>query len=137
MHRALALLTLVALLTLAVEVTGTDDPVPVVALGTGYAALAVAGYARAASPRRSGRAPATSWCGWRAARPARRSDLARTGDRATALVAVKYSEYPSDHLDLAGPAWPWRSTALLVAAVGLAARAGLLPTAVRRARRRA
>jgi putative intracellular protease/amidase len=66
-------------------------------------------------------------------------DLARHGDRATAVVAAKYSEYPSDHLTLSGPAWPWRATALfglaVVASVGL----GVLPAVLRRAtaRRRA
>lgn len=52
-------------------------------------------------------------------------DLAATGDRATAVAAAQYAEYPTTHLDLTGPAWPWRPTALLAAtaaaASGLAA----------------
>ena len=34
-------------------------------------------------------------------------DLARTTDVATARWSAKVLEYPVDHLDLTGPAWPW------------------------------
>jgi putative intracellular protease/amidase len=66
-------------------------------------------------------------------------DLALHGDRATAVVAAKYTEYPSDHLTLSGPAWPWRATALFGLAVLGSVGSGLLPAVLRRAaaRRRA
>ena len=39
-------------------------------------------------------------------------DLARSTDRATAHATATYLEYPTGHLQLTGPAWPWRPTAL-------------------------
>lgn len=63
-------------------------------------------------------------------------DLARHTDRATALATAKYLEYPAAHLDLAGPAWSWRSTALSLSALILSVGLGLVPTAVRRRRAR-
>jgi transcriptional regulator GlxA family with amidase domain len=44
-------------------------------------------------------------------------DLAQHADRATALATATYVEYPTGHLALTGPAWPWRPTALLAAAL--------------------
>jgi hypothetical protein len=40
-------------------------------------------------------------------------DLAAHADRATARVTAKSIEYPTGHLHLAGPAWPWRPATLL------------------------
>lgn len=63
-------------------------------------------------------------------------DLARHADRATAAATAAYAEYPTGHLDLSGPAWPWRPTVLAVAALAVSLGIGLLPTAVRRTRSR-
>ncbi|WP_143590117.1 DJ-1/PfpI family protein [Thermoactinospora rubra] len=51
-------------------------------------------------------------------------DLAAHADVATARATAKFTEYPSSHLRLSGAAWPWRPTALLVAALALG---GLAP----------
>jgi hypothetical protein len=59
-------------------------------------------------------------------------DLAEHGDRASALMAAKFSEYPSTQLQLSGAAWPWRPTALFGAALLLCLGIGLLPTVARR-----
>src|SRR5215470_4240406 len=56
-------------------------------------------------------------------------DLAAHADRATARVTAKSIEYPTGHLHLAGPAWPWRPTTLLALTVAAAIGAGLLPAA--------
>jgi putative intracellular protease/amidase len=56
-------------------------------------------------------------------------DLAVHADRATARVTAKSIEYPTGHLHLAGPAWPWRPTTLLALTGATAIGAGLLPTA--------
>jgi putative intracellular protease/amidase len=65
-------------------------------------------------------------------------DLAEHEDRATARTTAKFSEYPSDHLELTGAAFPWRSTALAGLAVVVSVGIGFLPLTVRRvlARRR-
>jgi putative intracellular protease/amidase len=44
-------------------------------------------------------------------------DLAAQTDRATARTAARFTEYPTAHLRLTGSAWPWRPTALAVAAL--------------------
>jgi hypothetical protein len=54
-------------------------------------------------------------------------DLAAHADRATARVTAKSIEYPTGHLHLAGPAWPWRPTTLLAVTVAAAVGAGVLP----------
>lgn len=46
-------------------------------------------------------------------------DLALSAGRATALTTAKYLEYPLDASRLPGPAWPWRPTALLAAALAV------------------
>jgi hypothetical protein len=56
-------------------------------------------------------------------------DLAAHADRATAHVTAKSIEYPTGHLHLAGPVWPWRPTTLLALTVAAAIAAGLLPAA--------
>jgi putative intracellular protease/amidase len=53
-------------------------------------------------------------------------DLARHTDRATALVTAKRIEYPTAHLALDGPAWPWRPTALVGLSLVLSVVLGLL-----------
>ena len=58
-------------------------------------------------------------------------DLAEHTDRATARTTAKFTEHPAGHLDLTGPAWPWRSTVLGLVAVLLAVGAGLLPHLIR------
>ncbi|MER8070727.1 DJ-1/PfpI family protein [Streptomyces sp. NPDC094034] len=63
-------------------------------------------------------------------------DLAAHTDRATALMTAKFSEYPSGHLKLSGPAWPWRTTSLAATTLVLSAGVGLAPTAIRRLVRR-
>lgn len=63
-------------------------------------------------------------------------DLAGHADWATALTAAKYAEYPTAQLNLTGPAWPRRPTALLGAALCIGMGLGLLPTVIRRCRRR-
>ncbi|MFF5205763.1 DJ-1/PfpI family protein [Streptosporangium sp. NPDC000396] len=63
-------------------------------------------------------------------------DVAAHGDRATARAAAKFTEYPADHLELTGAAWPWRSTALFALTLVVAVGAGFLPAAVARRRRR-
>ena len=62
-------------------------------------------------------------------------DLAAHDGRATARVTAKAIEYPTGHLHLAGPAWPWRPTALLALTGAAAIAAGLLPAAAHRNRR--
>ncbi|MGW3952216.1 DJ-1/PfpI family protein [Streptomyces sp. NPDC004752] len=63
-------------------------------------------------------------------------DLAEHGDRRTALVTAKFSEYPSSQLTLTGAAWPWRSTLLAASAVLVSVGAGFVPTLIRRLIRR-
>jgi hypothetical protein len=53
-------------------------------------------------------------------------DLAAHADRATAHVTGKSIEYPTGHLRLSGPAWPWRPTTLLGLTVAAAIAAGFL-----------
>jgi len=62
-------------------------------------------------------------------------DLAAHADRATARVTAKSIEYPTGHLQLAGPAWPCRPATLLALTIAAAAGAAVLPAAVRRHRR--
>ena len=62
-------------------------------------------------------------------------DLAAHADRATASVTAKSIEYPTGHLQLAGPAWPSRPVTLLALTIAAAAGAAVLPAAVRRHRR--
>jgi hypothetical protein len=57
-------------------------------------------------------------------------------EQATASVTAKSIEYPTGHLRLASPAWPWRPTALPALAVAAAIGAGLLPAAGARRNRR-
>jgi hypothetical protein len=56
-------------------------------------------------------------------------DLAAHADRATARVTAKSIEYPTGHLRLAGPAWPWRPTTPLALTIAAAIAAGFLPAA--------
>jgi hypothetical protein len=56
-------------------------------------------------------------------------DLAAHADRATAHVTAKSIEYPAGHLQLAGPAWPWRPATLLALTIAGAIGAGFLPAA--------
>ena len=56
-------------------------------------------------------------------------DLAAHADRATARVTAKSIEYPTGHLQLAGPAWPWRPTTLLALTIAAAIGVALLPAA--------
>ncbi|MEV6983051.1 DJ-1/PfpI family protein [Sphaerisporangium sp. NPDC051017] len=103
--------------------------------GTGTGGQADPVLARWASGR--GLVPETPGGGRRAAEfgfdPVLR-DLARHADRATARITAKFSEYPIDGLRLEGPAWPWRSTILLAAALAASVFVGLTPTLVRRVR---
>jgi hypothetical protein len=60
-------------------------------------------------------------------------DLATHADRATARTTAKYIEYPVDGLSLAGTAWPWRASLLMLATVAIAVAAGIaVPIGVRR-----
>jgi hypothetical protein len=63
-------------------------------------------------------------------------DLAAHAGRATARVTAKSIEYPTGHLRLAGPAWPWRPTTLLALTVVAAIAAGFLPAAATHRNRR-
>jgi putative intracellular protease/amidase len=56
-------------------------------------------------------------------------DLAAHADRATALVTAKSIEYPTGHLQLAGPAWPRRPATLLSLTIAAAIGVALLPAA--------
>jgi putative intracellular protease/amidase len=63
------------------------------------------------------------------------ADLASHSDQTTARVTAKSIEYPTEQLELAGAAWPWRPTALLaltLTATGVA----LVPAAATRRNRR-
>jgi hypothetical protein len=62
-------------------------------------------------------------------------DLAGHSDQTTARVTAKSIEYPTDQLELAGAAWPWRPTALLALTATAALGVALLPAATRRHRR--
>jgi hypothetical protein len=62
-------------------------------------------------------------------------DLASHSDQTTARVTAKSIEYPTDQLELAGAAWPWRPTALLALTATAAIGVALLPAAARRNRR--
>jgi transcriptional regulator GlxA family with amidase domain len=62
-------------------------------------------------------------------------DLAAHADRVTARVTAKSIEYPTGHLQLAGPAWPRRPATLLALTIAAAAGAATLPAAARRHRR--
>ena len=63
-------------------------------------------------------------------------DLAAHADRATARVTAKSIEYPTGHLRLAGPAWPWRPTTLFALTIAAAIGAGFLPAAAAHRHRR-
>jgi len=63
-------------------------------------------------------------------------DLAAHAGRATARVTAKSVEYPTGHLRLAGPAWPWRPTTLLALTSAAAIAAGFLPAAATHRNRR-
>ena len=63
-------------------------------------------------------------------------DLAAHADRATARVTAKSIEYPTSHLRLAGPAWPWRPTTLAALTIAAAIGAGFLPAAATHRNRR-
>ena len=56
-------------------------------------------------------------------------DFAAHADRATSYVTAKSIEYPTGHLHLAGPAWPWRPATQLVLTGAAAIGTGLLPAA--------
>jgi putative intracellular protease/amidase len=56
-------------------------------------------------------------------------DLAAHAGRATAHVTAKSIEYPTGHLQLAGPAWPCRPATLLALTMAAAIAAGFLPAA--------
>ena len=56
-------------------------------------------------------------------------DLAAHADRATSYATAKSIEYPTGHLHLAGPAWPWRPATQLVLTGAAAIGTGLLPAA--------
>ena len=56
-------------------------------------------------------------------------DLAAHADRATARVTAKSIEYPTGHLQLAGPAWPRRPATLLALTIAAAIGAAVLPAA--------
>ena len=58
------------------------------------------------------------------------------GHRATASITAKSIEYPTSHLRLAGPAWPWRPTTLFALTVAAAIGAGFLPAAATHRNRR-
>jgi putative intracellular protease/amidase len=62
-------------------------------------------------------------------------DLAAHADRATARVTAKSIEYPTGHLQLAGPAWPGRPATMLALTIAAAAGAAVVPAAVGRHRR--
>ncbi|GGS32762.1 DJ-1/PfpI family protein [Actinokineospora fastidiosa] len=53
-------------------------------------------------------------------------DLAAHADRASAAAAGKFTEYPTAHLALAGPPWPWRAAALAGMTVIASAALGVL-----------
>jgi hypothetical protein len=55
--------------------------------------------------------------------------LAAHTDRATVRTTAKFIEYPTDHLQLAGAAWPWRDWPLGALTLAAAAGVGLLPLA--------
>jgi hypothetical protein len=56
-------------------------------------------------------------------------DLAAHADRATASITAKSIEYPTSHLRLVGPAWPWRPTSLAALTLAAAIGARFLPAA--------
>jgi putative intracellular protease/amidase len=62
-------------------------------------------------------------------------DLAAHADRATAHITAKSIEYPTGHLQLAGPAWSGRPVTLLALTIAAAAGAAALPATARRHRR--
>jgi putative intracellular protease/amidase len=61
-------------------------------------------------------------------------DLAAHADRTTSYVTAKSIEYPTGHLHLAGPAWPWRPTTQLFLTAAAAIGTGLLPATAHRDR---
>ena len=63
-------------------------------------------------------------------------DLASHSDQTTARVTAKSIEYPTDQLELAGAAWPWRPTALLALTATAALGVALPPAAATRPNRR-
>ena len=64
------------------------------------------------------------------------ADLASHSDQTTARVTAKSIEYPTEQLELAGAAWPWRPTALLGLTATAATGVALLPSAATRRNRR-
>jgi putative intracellular protease/amidase len=62
-------------------------------------------------------------------------DLATHADRATARATAKSIEYPTGHLQLAGPAWPWRPATLFALTITAAIGVALLPAATARRHR--
>jgi putative intracellular protease/amidase len=64
------------------------------------------------------------------------ADLAGHSDQTTARVTAKSIEYPTEQLELAGAAWPWRPTALFALTVTAALGVALLSAAATRRNRR-
>ena len=64
------------------------------------------------------------------------ADLASHSDQTTARVTAKSIEYPTEQLELAGAAWPWRPTALLALTATAATGIALVPAATSRRNRR-
>jgi putative intracellular protease/amidase len=64
------------------------------------------------------------------------ADLASHSDQTTARVTAKSIEYPTEQLELAGAAWPWRPTALLALTATAAPGVALLPASATRRNRR-
>jgi hypothetical protein len=63
-------------------------------------------------------------------------DLAGHSDQTTARVTAKSIEYPTEQLELAGAAWPWRPTALFALTATAATGIALAPAAASRRNRR-
>jgi hypothetical protein len=63
-------------------------------------------------------------------------DLASHSDQTTTRVTAKSIEYPTEQLELAGAAWPWRPTALFALTATAAIGVALLPAAATRRNQR-
>jgi signal transduction histidine kinase len=92
MNRALAVLTLVAFVTLVVEAAGTGLPAPAVVVGAVYALLATAGHAWVSSPRRHGMLPAIAYVALQLALGFLLFSFASTTTGATLLLVVLVSQ---------------------------------------------
>lgn len=107
-QRALSILTIVTYLTLPLGSGSYEQQLVPTLPRTSSCAGTPPKPSSSRPPRNATGSRGTSTTGWAIDGVLR--DLARTNDVATARWTAKILEYPVDHLDLTGEAWPWTRT---------------------------